>query len=466
VVDARGAVVAESADPIPRPWLTRSAPLFDAGVRVGAMEVSRSLRPLLFRTGILAIALLSAALVSYRAVRTIPLRAIRRSQEALRREKDTAQKYLDVAGVAFVILDEAGRVILVNRRGCTILGRSEAEVLGRDWISTFVDPSDRARVELESAAASRPGDVVAVEYPVLRPTGERRLVSWYLTPLSDDGGRRTGLLASGADVTHESELEDQLRKAQKLEAIGRLAGGVAHDFNNVLAVIKGRAHLLRKRAEEETLRRYADDILASTERGAALTRDLLTFGRSRPLRAEPIDLVEHLRRFEQSLRSLVRDAVDLRLVLPDHPLRVMGEPPEIERVLMNLVTNARDAMPAGGRMVISASRTILDEQGAAGAGLRGAGAYAELSVADSGVGIPAEAQAHLFEPFFTTKEPGKGTGLGLSIAYAIMKQHHGVIRVASEPGKGATFTLLLPLLADQPWSTAGAPPPRAPRPPA
>ncbi len=258
-----------------------------------------------------------------------------------------------------------------------------------------------------------------------------------------------GFLASGVDITHQAQLEDQLRKAQKLEAIGRLASGVAHDFNNVLAVIKVRAALLRKGIQaEDPRRRYVDDILASTDRAAALTGDLLTFGRQRPPRFEATDLVELLRRLDPSLRSLLREGVDLELTLPPCALRVMAEPLEIERVVMNLVTNARDAMPSGGRIVITASRTTVDDVRAQGAGLDAPGAYAELSVADGGTGIPADARAKLFEPFFTTKEVGKGTGLGLSIAYAIMEQHHGAIRVASEPGKGATFTLLLPLVAD------------------
>ncbi len=457
VLDATGMVVAESADAVPTPGLTRSVPLFDAGVRVGTLEVSRSLRPLLVRSGILAVALLALGAISFRAVRTVPLQFIRRSQEALRRERDAAQKYLDVAGVAFVIVDEAGRVKLVNRRGCEILGRSESEVLGCDWIGTVVDPSDRARVASQTSAAARPGDVVALEYSVLRPGGERRIVSWYVTALFDDQDRRTGLLASGVDITTQSQLEAQLRKAQRLEAIGRLAASIAHDFNNVLSVIKGKATLLRRRIPEEDPRlRYVQDILASTDRGALLTTDLLTFGRQQILRPEAMDLIEFLHRFESSLRGIVRDDVDLSSALPDDPLPVTVEPSKLERVLMNLVTNAQDAMPHGGRIIITASRATLDDAGAAEAGVEAPGIYAELSVIDEGSGIDAEAQAKLFEPFFTTKVPGKGTGLGLSISYAIMKQHHGTIRVASEPGKGSRFTLLLPLVAAPAWTATGA----------
>ncbi len=446
VLVARGAVVAERNDAVPAPWLTRSVTLFDAGVPVGWIEISRSLRPLIFRSGVLALALLAAGGLSFRAVRTIPLRVIQRSQAAVRRERDTAQKYLDVAGVSFVILDEAGRVTMLNRKGCEILGRSEEEVLGRDWTQSFVAPEDRARLVSARAAAVAPDGVLRLEYAVVRPTGERRRVSCYMTPLLEPDGRRAGVLASGVDVTHEAELEERLRKSEKLEAIGRLAAGVAHDFNNVLAVVRVKAELLRRKMEkDDPRRRHVDDILGATERATSLTRDLLTFGRRRAMRRERVDVVDLLRRFEQTLRALVREDVDLRFALPAEALPVMGEALEIERVVMNLVTNAQDAMPSGGRIVVSATHAALDAPSAAAAGLASAGTYAEISVEDTGTGIAPEVQASLFEPFFTTKEPGKGTGLGLSIAYAVMKQHGGAIRFASEPGKGTTFTLLLPL---------------------
>jgi PAS domain S-box-containing protein len=447
VRDERGSVVAESLDPLPTPWLTRSVPVLDAGAPVGTIEVSRSLRPLLFRSGILAVALLAVGLVSFKAVRTLPLRAIRRSQDALRRQRDTAQKYLDVAAVAFVIVDETGRVSVANRKACEILDCSEAEVLGRDWIPTFVEPADRSRVASEMSSV-RPGDVLALEYGVRGPRGERRAISWYATPLFDDEGRPAGLLASGVDVTAQRQLEAKLRNAQKLEAIGRLAGCVAHDFNNLLSVVKGYAVLLRRRiGEEKPHRRYVDEIVASTDRAASLTASLLTFGRREELRREPIELADLVRQSEASLRRLVGENVEFRTVLGHEPLPLSVDRLQVERVLMNLVTNARDAMPDGGRIVITASPVTLDAGGAHRAGLEAPGSYAQLSVEDTGTGIPREVQEHLFEPFFTTKEDGKGTGLGLSIAYTVVQQHQGVIQVDSSPGAGTRFTILLPLLA-------------------
>ncbi len=456
VLDGRGAVVAESLDPLPTPWITRSVPLLDAGRQVGRIEISRSMRPLLVRSGILALALFCLGAVSFRTLRTVPLRAIRRSEDALRRERDSAQRYLDVAGVAFVILDDAARVTLVNRKGAEILERAGDEVLGKDWIATFVDPADRARVAAEMASPGRPGEVVGMEYAVLRPSGERRIISWYLTPLADEG-QRTGLLASGVDITAQRELEADLRHAQKLEAIGRVAGGVAHDFNNILSTIKGYAGLLRRQLPPtDAARRPIDEILGAVDRAASLTGSLLTFGRRQVLQPEAIDLVEIVKRSEELLRRLVREDIELRTALPADPLPVVADPLQIERVLINLVTNARDATPAGGRIAIAASRVSLDAAEIGPAGVKTPGLYAQLSVADSGAGIDAETQAHIFEPFFTTKGVGKGTGLGLSIAHGIVKQHQGAIRVESEPGRGATFIFLLPLLGAPAGPAPGA----------
>ncbi len=446
VIDQRGAVVAESIDPLPTPWMTRSVPLFDAGTPVGRIEISRSMRPLLVRSSLVALALLCLSLVSFRTLRTLPLRAIRRSEDALRRERDAAQRYLDVAGVAFVILDDAARVTLVNRKGAEILGRAEDETIGKDWIATFVDPGDRARVAAELASPGRAGEVVGTEYAVLRPSGERRIISWYVTPLADEG-RRTGLLTSGVDVTEQRKLEDDLRHGQKLEAIGRLAGGVAHDFNNILSTIKAYAGQLRRQLPpNDASRRLIDQILGAVDRAAALTDNLLTFGRRQTLRPEPVDLVEVVKRSEELLRRLLRENIELRTALPEDPLPVIADPLQIERVLVNLVTNARDAMPKGGRIGIAASPVSFDAADVGPADVKAPGIYAQLSVTDSGMGIDAETQAHIFEPFFTTKGVGKGTGLGLAIAYGIVKQHRGVIRVVSEPGQGATFTFMLPLL--------------------
>jgi len=457
VVNLRGKLVAESADPLPSPWITRSVPLLDAGVPVGSVEVSRSLRPVLLRAGLLALLLLPLSLLAFRILRTVPLRAIRRSEEALRRERDTAQRYLDVAGVAFVMLDRAGRVALVNRKGAEILGCGEEEVFGKDWVGSFVDPGDRARVESRLSSAHRLRGVVELEHAVVRPSGERRIVSWYLTPLSEEG-EPTGLLGSGVDITVQRQLEAQLGHAQKLEALGEMAAGVAHDFSNILAAIRGYGELLRRMLPEGDQRRqHVAEILAACDRAASLTHSLLTFSRRQSMRPEPIDLGEAVRGVQRLLRHLVRPDIELRFELPSEPLPILGDRIQLEQVLMNLVTNARDAMPRGGSVTLAVSAAEVDDERALHARLEGPGRYAQVSVADTGVGMDRQTQDRLFEPFFTTKEPGQGTGLGLAIAYGIVRKHQGAIDVASEPGRGSTFTFLLPLRATAPQA---APPPQ------
>ena len=443
VVNGRGELVAESADPISPPLITRSFPLLDAGRPVGRIEISRSLRPLLLRAGLLAALLLPAGLVAFLLLRNLPLRALRRSSEALRRERDTAQRYLDVAGVLLVVLDERGRVTRVNRKGLELLGRPEAEVVGREWLASFVASEERARGSSLMAAALD-GAVAACEYPVASPDGERRILSCVASPITDEHGGRSGLLLSGTDVTRQKQLEAQLRQADKLRAIALLAGGVAHDFNGVLSQIKGHAAVLRADLELGNPHRLdADEILAGADRAAALTSSLLTFSRRQAMNAERVDLAALVRGVQRRLRRLLRVEIALELVVPDGPLHALADPGQIEQLLVNLVTNAQEAIEGAGRVVVSASALDADE--ARREGLAAPGPHARISVTDDGAGLDAETLAHVFEPFFTTKEPGKGPGLGLAMAFGIAELHHGSIRIASEPGFGATVTFLLPL---------------------
>jgi PAS domain S-box-containing protein len=456
VVSDRGAVVADSGDPVAGPEITRSWPLRDAGAEVGRVEISRSARPIVVRAGLLALALLPATVLAFLVLRNVPLRAIRRSEEALRRERDLAQRYLDVAGVAFVILDPAGRVQLVNRRGAEILGRRPDEIAGRDWVDAFVEPADRTLVASRLGAWARPGEIFQLEYAVVRPGGERRTLSWFVTALAEDG-EPAGLLASGVDITTQRRLEAHVGHAKKIEALSEMASGVAHDFDNVLTVIKGYAHMLRKAIPEGTpLRRHAEEILAASDRAAALTSSLLTFSRRQGIQLEPVDLADLVSTAQRFLRHLVRKDIELRTEVAGAPLPILGDRAQLEQVLMNLVTNARDALPRGGAVTLAAGRVRLDDAGALQAGLDGPGEYAQVSVADDGVGMDRETQARLFEPFFTTKPPGKGTGLGLAIAYGVVRKHQGAIGVTSEPGRGSTFTFYLALRAASPQRDSGA----------
>lgn len=239
--------------------------------------------------------------------------------------------------------------------------------------------------------------------------------------------------------------EEQLLQAQKMEAVGRLAGGVAHDFNNMLSVILGFSDLaLKKLDPADTLHRYLVEIRKAGQRAASLTQRLLTFSRAKMMQPRVIDLNAVVADMEKMLRRLIGEDIELVTSLAPQLRRVRADPAQIEQALVNLSINARDAMPRGGRMAIETSNMTLSEEDARRSLNLRSGDFVSLSVTDTGVGLTNDVKAHLFEPFFTTKGPGKGTGLGLSIVYGIAKQSGGDVRVESEPDKGATFRILLP----------------------
>jgi PAS domain S-box-containing protein len=247
------------------------------------------------------------------------------------------------------------------------------------------------------------------------------------------------------DITERRALEEQLRQSQKLEAIGRLAGGVAHDFNNILMSIMGSADLLlMELGREDPARGEATEIKQSVQRGAGLTRQLLAFSRRQATRQQLFALGDVVSGMETMLRRLIGPEIEFEIVRGEQPTMVMADPAQIEQVLLNLVVNARDAMPEGGRLSVRVEEVELDAATAMAHAEGRTGRYARLSVSDTGTGIDEQTRAKLFEPFFTTKEQGKGTGLGLSIVYGIVKQSLGYITVVSEVGRGATFLIYLP----------------------
>jgi nitrogen-specific signal transduction histidine kinase len=264
-------------------------------------------------------------------------------------------------------------------------------------------------------------------------------------PVRDASGRLVNYVAVKRDVTNEMRLERQLIQAQKMEAVGRLAGGVAHDFNNLLGVITGYGELLRRKLRKNDPRRAKIDlILKAAERAAGLTRQLLAFSRQQVLQPKIVDLNGLVSDMEKMLRRLIGEDVTLETSLDPDLGRVKADPGQIEQVLMNLAVNARDAMPDGGRLTIETRNIDLGPDDAARRPPTRAGPYVLLAATDSGTGMDAETQSHLFEPFFTTKEMGKGTGLGLSTAYGIVKQSEGYIWCYSEVGVGTTFKVYLP----------------------
>ncbi len=256
-----------------------------------------------------------------------------------------------------------------------------------------------------------------------------------------------GIIVRKKIEEEKEKLHAQLLQAQKMEAVGQLAGGIAHDFNNILTAMIGYGHLLKiKLKEEDPLRSYADHILSLSDKAANLTKSLVAFSRKQIMNPRPVDLNEIIRRIDHLLSRIIGEDIRLQTTLSENAVIVMVDPGQIEQVLMNLATNAKDAMPGGGLLTIKTETLDIDHEFIREHGFGKEGKYALISFTDTGIGIDRETREKIFEPFFTTKEVGKGTGLGLAMVYGIIKQNEGYINVYSEPGKGTTFKIYLPLI--------------------
>ncbi|MEA2751447.1 MAG: hypothetical protein QOI41_5590, partial [Myxococcales bacterium] len=309
-----------------------------------------------------------------------------------------------------------------------------------DYVA-LIHPDDRVIVtaEIERALQSGSSDYV-VEHRIVWPDGAVRWLACRGRVDRDGLGKPIRMAGTVVDITEQQHVAERLRQTQKMEAIGQLAGGVAHDFNNILAAILTQAEVARRRAPVED-RPLLGEIVAATERGAALTQQLLAFARRQVLQPKPLDLNRVVSDIATMLSRLVGDNMRMQVDLSSSPLITRADAGMLGQVLVNLALNSRDAMPGGGELMISTAETVVESEDGRGAP---PGTYAMIRVADTGCGIGPEHLGRLFEPFFTTKAPGKGTGLGLSTVFGIVKLHRGFVRVASEVGKGTTFEILLP----------------------
>jgi len=368
----------------------------------------------------------------------------RRDQEAVKRSEERYRTLVEgaVYGIYRSALDD--RFLDVNPALVQMLGYDSAEeVLALDLArDLYVDPDERAALVARYHDTRR---VDSVEVKWKRKNGTPITVRLSGGAVINARGETEGFEMIAEDVTERRAFEEQLRQSQKMEAIGRLAGGVAHDFNNLLTVIKGYAELLTDGcAEGDPRRGELEEIRKAADRAGALTRQLLAFSRQQVLAPKTLNLNQVVHSMEGLLRRLLGESIELSTALSKDVGQLRADPGQLEQVLMNLAINARDAMPRGGRLTISTANAEIDELYAREHPTIAPGRYVQLAVSDTGTGMDVETQAHIFEPFFTTKEMGKGTGLGLSTVYGIVKQSGGDIWVYSEVGVGTTFKVYLP----------------------
>jgi two-component system, cell cycle sensor histidine kinase and response regulator CckA len=364
---------------------------------------------------------------------------------------------VEQAAEAIMMTRPDGTIVYVNPAWQRLTGYSSGEVLGRTPRLLRADVQD-PKVYADLWETILDGRVWRGEVTNRHKSGA--LYTWEetITPVRDESGRITEFIAFGQDTSTRRDLEARLRQSQKMEAVGRLAGGVAHDFNNLLTVITGYSErLLMGLADDDPLRKGAEAIKRSADRAASLTHQLLAFSRRQIMAPKVLDLNSVVSNMNKLLQRLIGE--DIELVT--HPAadlgRIKADPNQIEQVIMNLAVNSRDAMPQGGTLTVETSNVVLDKSFAARhLGLQ-PGPYVVLTVTDTGCGMDLETQSHLFEPFFTTKEQGKGTGLGLSTTYGIVKQSNGYIWVESAVGNGSTFRIYLPRIDEATDSPAPAP---------
>ncbi|MEI6611042.1 MAG: PAS domain S-box protein, partial [Deltaproteobacteria bacterium] len=345
---------------------------------------------------------------------------------------------------AIMIAKPDGTIIYVNPAFEKITGYSRAEALGKNPRILKSGRHDEAFYR-ELWGTLGQGSVWAGHLFNRKKDGAIYEEEATISPVHDAAGKIVSYVAVKRDVTPEMVLQRQLLQAQKLESVGRLAGGVAHDFNNLLMVVGGYTSLLMKRLPEEDPGHFMlHEISRAAARGAALTQQLLAFGRKQVVQIRQIQLNTVIEEFENMLKQLLREDIHVVLKLAPDLVPVMGDSNQVGQILMNLMINARDAMPKGGTLTVETSNIDAGSAGSLGFEALPEGRYAMLSVRDTGVGMSPEVQSHLFEPFYTTKDQGKGSGLGLSIVHGIVKQHGGHIAVQSQVGEGTVFRILLP----------------------
>ncbi|HXR18084.1 MAG TPA: ATP-binding protein, partial [Terriglobales bacterium] len=363
-----------------------------------------------------------------------------KSEETLRKLWRSVEQSADTV----IIMDRSGVMEYVNPAFEALTGYSLQEAVGQT-LGILKSEQQAGELYEEMWNTVLSGNVFRGIVMDRKKNGETLIIEKALTPLRDGNGEIMHFISTGRDITERRQLESDLRQAQKMDAIGRLAGGVAHDFNNLLLVISAYAELmLDSLAQDDPLRRNVDEIITASRRAADLTRQLLAFGRKQLQLLQVLDLNTVIGEITRMLPRLIGEDIELVFVPGQDLGKVKADPVQIEQVVMNLAANARDAMPGGGTLTIETATVQVDESYVQRHSIVPEGDYVLLTVTDSGQGIASEHLPHIFEPFYTTKEAGKGTGLGLATVYGIVKQNNGFVWVYSEPGLGSTFKIYLP----------------------
>jgi two-component system cell cycle sensor histidine kinase/response regulator CckA len=379
-----------------------------------------------------------------RALREAEERASLRRAEAEVRERDRRlyQILENMDGVFYLLSPDVRKILYVNPAYETIWCRPRASLYARadDWMDA-IHPDDKERVA--KAFGGHP-DRFDETYRILIPDGQSRWIRDRSFPVRSESGEVQGIAGFAEDITEQKVLQAQFLRAQRMESIGTLAGGIAHDLNNILAPILMAADMLKRRVDDEKSQKTLATIESSARRGADLVKQILTFARGVEGERLPLDPRQLLSDLEKIVRETFPKTIEMRYEVPDDLWNAPGDPTQLHQVLLNLLVNARDAMPDGGTLKVDAENVLMDENYCRMHLDAKPGAYVAIRVQDTGTGIPPALLEKIFEPFFSTKGVGKGTGLGLSTSLAIVKSHGGFINVYSERGKGTTFRICLP----------------------
>ena len=359
---------------------------------------------------------------------------------------------------AVALIDLNTNILMINQQGMALAGyknNNAGDIIGRS-ILEFIAPKDRSQVAENVLKPGETGSIRNFQCNALKKDGTQCPVELSASLIVDKGGKPRALMAVLRDITERKRaememtgLQEQLHQSQRMEAIGQLAGDIAHDFGNLLSIIKGYTNLsFHTLKEDDPLQENIKEIQKATERATALVRQLLDFSHHQVMEMKVLDLNTLLRNLDKMLHQVISEDIKLVMRLAEDLGRVKVDPKNIEQVILNLVVNARDAMPSGGKLFIETANVELDKAYARIHIPTKPGSYVMLSVSDTGDGMTPEVRERIFEPFFTTKENGKGTGLGLSTVYRLIKQNRGNIWVYSKPEKGTTFEIYLPRVGE------------------